>query len=176
MFKHMLVLGTILVSIAQAQPPDALKGGPGQTPYPRPDPGVEALQRKIAQADRMAERMGYVPINIERSSTIRPPRQTDTVAVVLGAGRYMIAGQCDTGCTDIDLEVYDRNTGLRLPQEKPHGYPTVLVHLSEQRNLAVKILIKQCPSRSCRYSVKVYATRSFPSPAPPEIPQDGSAR
>ena len=162
-FMAALVLSALVATLPHPRPSEASGRWPGEMPYPRSEPGVEALQRKIAEADRAAERMGYFPIGVERSSTIRPPRQTETVSVLLGSGRYMIIGQCDTGCADMDLEVRDLSTGEVIPEEKPRGYPIVLLQLREQRNLAVKVVIEQCPSQSCRYSVKLYAAGPSPS-------------
>ena len=130
-FMAALVLSALVATLPHPQPSEASGRWPGQMPYPRSEPGVEALQRKIAEADRAAERMGYFPIGVERSSTIRPPRQTETVSVLLGSGRYMIMGQCDTDCADMDLEARDLSTGEIIPEEKPRGYPIVLLQLRE---------------------------------------------
>lgn len=75
----------------------------------------------------------------------------------LPVGEYWFAGTCDFGCGDLDLRLYERDTGEFLNEDILVDDVPVLRHqTTEPVGLDVDIVMVDCVADECDWSVTVY--------------------
>ena len=75
----------------------------------------------------------------------------------LPAGDYWFAGSCDLGCGDLDLRLYERDSGEFLNEDILVDDVPVLRHqTAEPVDLELDVVMVDCLTAECDWSVRVY--------------------
>lgn len=69
---------------------------------------------------------------------------------------YRITGVCDTGCADVDLELYDAFGKLVARDVDPNEAPVVSVTPRMIARYMVRVRMVRCVSQPCRFFVGVF--------------------
>lgn len=118
--------------------------------------------------DRYVEQVqGYLDLSQEtilnegftyegESSGWMPAGADAGLVVVLPPGDYLVVGQCDDDCTDLDLEV-DPLDGASLGSDlEPDSSPVVAFSLTEATKVIVTLSMIDCSTRRCYAGFRWY--------------------
>ena len=76
---------------------------------------------------------------------------------VLGGSAYVVFGQCDNDCTDLDLKIYDPNGSLLLQDVAVDDHPTLIFNPKTSGTLRVEVIMAHCNVNPCFYGLELLA-------------------
>jgi hypothetical protein len=77
--------------------------------------------------------------------------------LTLFAGRrFMIVGVCDNDCTDVDLELEDKDRVVLASDTAADDLPTIHFTPSETTTYWVKPIMHECTANPCGYGIAVF--------------------
>jgi hypothetical protein len=76
---------------------------------------------------------------------------------VVGSGSYVVFGQCDNDCTDLDLKLYDPDGSVIMQDLAVDDHPTLMFNPKTSGRLRVEVIMAHCNVSPCYYGVELMA-------------------
>lgn len=107
-------------------------------------------------AQNLARSNGYASTHSRYNGSLNS-NQTETVTLTLDAGTsYMIVGQCDGDCSDLDLWLYDEN-GYEIDSDVlEDDVPVLEVTPRRTARFSIRAKMITCSVEPCFYGIGVY--------------------
>jgi hypothetical protein len=74
---------------------------------------------------------------------------------VVGGNSYVLFGQCDNDCTDLDLKIYDPNGTLLMQDVAVDDHPTLEFKAYTSGQLRVEAIMARCNVNPCFYGLEL---------------------
>ena len=116
----------------------------------------ELVDQLLDAAEGLARDNGYSSTHSRYSGQL-DAGQDETVTIDLDAGvSYLIIGQCDGDCSDIDLWLYDENGNLIEEDVLEDDTPIVEVTPIRSARFTVRTRMVTCDVEPCYYGIGVF--------------------
>ncbi|MFI5279033.1 MAG: hypothetical protein ACHQU1_00950 [Gemmatimonadales bacterium] len=76
---------------------------------------------------------------------------------VVGGVSYVVFGQCDNDCTDLDLKLYDPDGSVIMQDVAIDDHPTLMFSPKTTGRLRVEVIMAHCNVNPCFYGVELMA-------------------
>jgi hypothetical protein len=76
---------------------------------------------------------------------------------VRGGTQYVVFGQCDNDCSDLDLKLYDPDGSLIIQDLAVDDHPTLVFFPKSSGRLRVEVIMAHCNVNPCYYGVEMMA-------------------
>jgi len=76
---------------------------------------------------------------------------------VIGGNSYVVFGQCDNDCTDLDLKIWDPDGSLILQDVAIDDHPTLTFNPKTSGRLRVEVIMAHCNVNPCFYGLQLMA-------------------
>lgn len=106
---------------------------------------------------------GFQPDGDARVAVLNA-HEADTLSVSLSADSlYIILGQCDPDCGDIDLYVTDRSGHTTAQDITTSGHPALSVAPTMTGTYSIRVVMVSCSTEPCYYATQLLAKGRAPA-------------
>jgi hypothetical protein len=120
------------------------------------DEWVAQVRRLLQRAGKSVEDRGFSMTHRIYTGSLNQSR-FEMVSLDLDIGtQYVILGQCDTDCSDLDFVLYDQAGNQVDDDVEMDDAPVVAVTPRRSGTYRVKVTMATCTAEPCRYGVAVF--------------------
>ena len=76
---------------------------------------------------------------------------------VISGNQYVVFGQCDNDCTDLDLKLWDPDGSLIMQDVAVDDHPTLVFAPKTTGRLRIEVIMAHCNVNPCYYGVELMA-------------------